>query len=426
MSGGAGTAGSEEAGQGGNEAGSGGQSGTAGSAGQEGCVDIRITPDLLPDADAWISGAFGVFGDRDHFWRDSQGVHVLWKPYSAEMEVGPVYLSTFDPKTGEHLGSIMPPELEEKNFGVPVATGIAPDETVAVGSGILVDGKGRSAVALLRTDGSKPIKIVELQPITVGVILGIGWDGEAFAVHIYPYSSGQLFVTRLSVEGEILSPLQPFGYPPGFWDDIRVATNPISGVSLAVNTANFAQTTVAGHDREGNPLPSTDYPGKPLIEILFPEELASKFPAGGHSVSASPTKEGGFLVAWSRGEYENPTVVQKLGADLRASEEAVLIPAQTPYEGYPNLAIQSTTEGFWLVGKSQNLRKLEKVGELLEVETLIETKANVLPDFDLRVFTAREWKGERWVGFLDLSAPKFPLRILKVSPGCTYPWLTKN
>jgi hypothetical protein len=319
----------------------------------------------------------------------------------------------------------MPPELEEKKFGVPVAAGLAPDETVAVGSAVVVENKDRSAVALLRTDGSKTVKIVELQPTTAGAILGIGWDGEAFVVHVY--QEGQLFFTRLSVEGEILTPLQSFGYPPGFWNGIRVATNPISGVSLAVNTLDFAQTTVAGHDREGNSLPSTDYPGKPLIEIKYAPEMEGKFPPGGYSVSASPRGEG-FLVAWSGEGYPLATVVQSLGAGLRATEEAILIPsakqvAPQAYEGYRGLALQTTNEGFWLVGQYLYLKGLEYQGEV-SFTTLIETEAKTFDKFDLRVFTAREWEGERWVGFLDLSAPKSPLRILKVTPGCQYPWLT--
>jgi hypothetical protein len=150
--------------------------------------------------------------------------------------------------------------------------------------------------------------------------------------------------------------------------------------------------------------------------------MTGKFGPGGYSVSASPKGEG-FVVAWSDGDFENALVMQPLGPDLRASEEATLLKALPPDENYSQVAVHGSEEGFWLVGKSQNLRSWDKKGGGLEVETMIETEAKVLPDFDLRVFTAREWEGERWVGFLDLSAPKAPLRILKVSPGCSYPWL---
>jgi hypothetical protein len=124
--------------------------------------------------------------------------------------------------------------------------------------------------------------------------------------------------------------------------------------------------------------------------------------------------------------------VQPLGIDLKPSGNMVLVPSGfefpgipglTPayYEEYAWLTLQGTAEEFWLAGVEleSGLREVRVKGGQVQHRTVIDEGPKEY--FECRVLTSREWEQERWVGFVQVSSPDFPYRILRLKDGCTYP-----
>jgi hypothetical protein len=329
-------------------------------------------------------------------------------------------VSSFEAQTGALLGHTFLDFLGGR-FAVG-ATGLAPDETVALAGA--VEGEGPddpwwTAVVLYRSD-TQQATLVKLAPTgDTSAAVGVGWDGEAFAAHFF--DGGTLKVARVSKEGKVVLPVTEFGQPGGSFDWLRVKTDAVSGVSVSLSTSGGIWVT--GHTREGTALPKAGKVEGRLVE-------AQGKPAGVSWPEASDHADlgvygGGFLAVLSGNCCTPSTIIQPLGVDLWPSADARAIEATQVvpgvYESYRESTVVGSPEETWLYGMEAELGVREvhvKGGEV--------TKRTVIPrtektSFLGRIPSAVQWQGERWLGYVDHHAETVPLRIVRAREDCTYP-----
>jgi len=398
----------------------------------EGCVDIHVIPKMLPNPDEWYgtSPPIGIFLDRDHVWRDAIGVHVAWNVMHADQQAGEMVVSSFDATTGAPLGHRLFPAGGSKGFR---AAALAPDGTV--GLGVVLDsldgGTGTPGLLLVRTDDATFEQLHTLpdfpQP-NVGIV-GVGWDGEAFAVHGFGDGNVQ-YVTRIKTDGTVLLPPTAFGQTFGYAEEVRYVTDPLSGVSYAVSGRGAGDPWLTGHLRDGTPIPD---PTKIQGVKLLVQNPGNDW-AGGVRRPSIGFAAGTAAVAWSANPGSTlpiTTFVQLIDSTLSPSADAIGIagdPLPPPasgnlYDSNEWLTIQPLQGGgSWIAGTNtlaMNEFVVDPAG--VSVRRELVSYSNALTKFYVSNFESTQYGDELWLAFLDQTGPKTqPFRVVRVKPECTY------
>ena len=306
---------------------------------------------------------------------------------------------------------------------VGLAVSFAPDD----------GGAPTDALLLIRTDDASFEKLYALPPWPDPgtLVVGVGWDGEAFAVHGFGAQNVQ-YVTRIAPDGTVLLAPTAFGQTFGYAEEVRYVTDPVSGVSYAVSgrLAPFFPW-LTGHLKDGTHTPD---PTKIQGLELKPQNFG---PDGGWAggvdrpcITAFPA---GAAVAWSTtSSVGDPitTFVQPVGSTLGPTVDAIGIPGeQLPppaepgaYDGHVWLTIQPhPTGGWWLAGSNTMT-----INEII-VDPTGKSTRRVLVSFSASIgfavsdFESVRYGDELWLGFLDASSAKEqPFRVIRAKAGCTY------
>jgi hypothetical protein len=405
-----------------------------GDAAAEGCVDIHVLQSMLPEPGKWVGTGplIGTYLDRDHIWRDGAGVHIAWNADHPAGGGGEMIVSSFDAASGAVLGHRLLPNGGQKGF---FASNLAPDGTVALG---IVNyapdaGSGVQSLLLIRSDNPSYEKLYPLPPWPdpVTILVGVGWDGEAFAVHGFGDNNVQ-FVTRVAPDGTVLLPPTAFGISYGYPDEVRYVTDPASGVSFAVSGLLAPKPRLTGHQRDGTPLPD---PAKIQYVKVVPQGVAAD--AGWEGGTTRPTitlAPGGAAVVWSSGTGVVPitTFIQPYDTSLATSADGIGIPGQplpppgnpAMYDGNDELTAQSLNGGDWWVAGTNRMSINEFMVDATGKSTRRELVTNsswATTGFGVSNFESAKYGDELWLGFLDFSSQKEqPYRIIRAKPGCTY------
>jgi hypothetical protein len=396
-----------------------------------GCVDIHVTHAILPDPAKWSTGGpgIGMYADRDHLWRDATGIHVAWNPQYATGS-GEMVVSSFDPATGALLGNRFFPQGGRKGV---VAAGVAPDGTVGLGVGYQAPDASTATYALLlmRTDDAIKEQIVAISswPLSTTVLVGVGWDGQAFAVHGFG-ADGTQYVTRIAPDGTVLLAPVAFGREVGYPVEVRYVTDAVSGVSFAVTgSALVTFPWLAGHTRDGAPLPD---PTKIQATQLQPQNFPNDGTwAAGTTRATIAIVPGGAAVAWSHNPPQPATVmttfIQPLGAGLTPAQDVIgiageVFPGTTVRDSNEWLTVQRTATGWWLAGSNtETISEYNVVGNAPATRRPLVTYSRNGWRFAVSDMESAGWGDEIWLGFYDQSGPGAqPYRVVRAKPGCTY------
>jgi hypothetical protein len=409
-----------------------------GDAAVEGCADAHVVQSSLPPDVAWsnLGLTLGLYADRDHIWRDAVGVHIAWNPEHAGGG-GELAVSTYDVNSGKLVGHRF--FRNGPALGM-YATAQAPDGTVGIAVKAHQDGGAYPALLLIRTDDPSYEKLYPLSPWPgAGTdLVGVGWDGEAFAVHGFA-DDGTVYVTRIAEDGTVLLGPQAFGIATGYASDSRFSTDPTSGMTYGL----MGGKTLVAHQRDGTPVPD------PPAVVPTPVQSA---PGGQWStLSGSCTGSGCALVALPNGvatafSGDDPTgdstLIQTLYATLASDADTIFVKGELVpnpfdakiYDWNRELVIQASSGGWWLAG-NPNYRSIDEYmvsnAQLTSRRTLVTFSDQALSTgfgFDSRHFESVAWNGELWLGFEDNSntdpTAEHPYRIIRVKPGCTYRSMT--
>ena len=312
------------------------------------------------------------------------------------------------------------------------AAGARPDGLVALGVGFDPEdgGAAQFAVLFIRTDEPSFEQLHVLSwPASIKDIVGVSWDGEAFAVHGFANDNKQ-YVTRMAEDGTVLLPPTPFGIASGYPSDIRYATDPTSGVSFGVSS--FFGLTLVAHQRDGTPIP-LNYPnGGVFVPNKDWGADGKNWGSGVDSHAALVATPAGVAVTWSGDGGEENTFVQLVDASLQASAPTIPLPAKyyagtTVYDTNLWLAIQPLPDGWWLAGAAGSLDEyIVQSGSFATRRTLVSYSDKALAQgvgFDARYFESVRYKDEIWLGFSDLTdkvTGAQPYRIVRAKPECAY------
>lgn len=397
------------------------------------CVDIHVLPSMLPEPEKWygVGPPIGVGGDRDHVWRDANGLHVAWNAYHVDDGNAEMIVSSFDPATGAVLKHRFFPHGGRK---VVNSTGVGPDNTVGLAVGWVPPNGGATELALLvisTSDSSENLYPLAPWPDPgYHHPVGIGWDGEAFAVHAFGEGNVQ-YVTRIQPDGTVLLPPTAFGKAAGYISEIRYATDPESGTTVAVSgfLADFPWLT--GHLRNGTPLPD---PAKIQGVQLQPQNWQGGAGWGGAltrpAIVAVP---GGAAVAWSStAGLPVSTFIQEINSSLAPNADVISIsgeplpPPALPdfYDGNEWLTVQPRSGGGWWVAGTNSIAINEFVVDGSGNSTrrpLVTFSRAPQWGFAVTDFESARWNDELWLAFQDRSSSVVqPFRVIRVHPECTY------
>ncbi|MBI4702307.1 MAG: hypothetical protein HY744_14375, partial [Deltaproteobacteria bacterium] len=184
--------------------------GAGGGAAVEGCVEIRVDESVLPEPSDW---SWGAFVPRHPFWRGQGALHVAWMNFRTNKSQVSLIVSSFEPATGEHLGSrvydVVPAGLEPWYASIQDAAG-APDGSFAIVFFYRDGGAGGKTVlrVALGNVASESLSAVWTPPWSVSeaMTFDVGWDGEAFAVHAVKQQGSEVRLVRLAPDGSVVTP----------------------------------------------------------------------------------------------------------------------------------------------------------------------------------------------------------------------------
>lgn len=238
------------------------------SSGGASCVDIRVTPQLLPSVQEWGDFELTIPGAS---WRVGSALQVAWRGMRISPDDGGgsvarpwLVISSFDCASGalgeQSAHDVFPASSTSQTGAIPAA--------VMTGSG-MVDALVVHAtptpsevdVALWSATAAgvpSPSSVEVLQAFT-GVVWHVGWDGQATVVHGYNVDASsnlRALATRIGPNGEILLPPTWYGgvAKPGAGDYIdHLSTSPVSGITYHLGASGAV--VLSGHYRDGTQLP---------------------------------------------------------------------------------------------------------------------------------------------------------------------------
>lgn len=426
----AGEAGTTQGLEGGNGAqgSSGANGGHAGSSALDGCA--RVVAVLPPDDDThnWRSMENLPGG----VWRTSAGLHhafagryntahPLGLPYAFVRQT--IVVETFDLETTElldlRLFDVFPAHLSHDN---QQANGVAasPDGRFLLTYGWYDPETKTTPQRALIADVADPNLHVEVE-LLAGVVpepllSQAGWDGEAFVVHAY---DSQVYSMRVSLEGEIIQPLEPFGSGMGVgFGELahQVSTNPSSGVSFVMSSRR-----IAAHGRDGEPLPWM--PAEGFKELSF-RESAGSVPRA----RAAADDAGGAWLLWTEDLIESlggpHAAVAHVGPDGEPDVyHEFILDSGFPPTYYAPLARRDGSAWLAVGDEMQLFLRTVEDGEL-GPPVLQFDASNSNSKFGsggLFALTGLEWQDEVWLSFFENRSDIVHSRqALRVHPDCVY------
>jgi len=259
-------------------------------------------------------------------------------------------------------------------------------------------------------------------------VTDIGWDGEAFAVHSCLNSTGDVFVARVSPEGEVLLPLTKYGdaysgggRPLGY----RMSTNAESGMSYVFDTPGFGRG-LGGHDRSGR---SVVWAPDVSMDLVIPElNISADRDATDQGLSAEPG--GGVWTAWSQGDVNgnDQQVVAHVTVDGEIDQAVVYATYDSSIEGVwrPAGVTSRSSRDVWVADVlSREIRSYSIVDAVVSPpHALVQDifydgeRATLLDVSDTKAF---DWQDERWLWFSESRPNVFPvIHVVKVIGDCQY------
>ncbi len=422
---GGGAGGTAQGGSGGNaEAGTAGF-GVAGLA--EGCLSVVVSLETIE-----FDESFGVTALNGGVWRTESGLHVGWRAPQLMPDDSSrprVLVATFDPVDGSQTDileyDVLPANARSNNSNYQGMCGTDTELFATSMRSWDEESNPRNQSLLIgRLDDEAYRLEVDLGwPSGEYDVTDIGWDGEAFAVHSRNNGTGEIFVARVSPEGEVLLPLTKYGgtaSPGGTPLGYHMSTDPVSGMSYLFDTPSTGRF-LSGHDRGGAPPSWAD--GAPL-NVLIPELLIGEG-KGAANGNLSTDSEGGAWLTW----YQDAPGLQRY-ENVAAHVTAAGQVDQTVKFG---LATQ-LSPAIIAVSPTEALVAPEELGTmtLYRIEGSTVTSSQILMQdwddydieegrLDLRVQTGFAWRDEHWMWFTESRIDLSPvIHILKVKDGCRY------
>jgi hypothetical protein len=245
-------------------------------------------------------------------------------------------------------------------------------------------------------------------------VTDVGWDGEAFAVHLKYNGGGDVLVTRVDKAGTVILPPTKFGVTPSAGNEYRLATNARSGMSYLFD-APSSNRFLGAHDRSGAS-PSWAQTGP--LDVIVPGFADVDETAAHPGIDVDD--DGGAWIAWMKYTSAGKTV--RAAAHVLKSgnvDQAFVFPrasgARSPAVSAisPSHVWIADTDGLSLmIGEYQD-GTVSDLRDILVAPATTDTGPRWTPE-NLAAVT---WKNERWFVFTETSDL---LHVVKVSGGCTY------
>lgn len=383
--------------------------GTGGDGGSlaEGCVDIRVSPELLENPTQW-----SIAGLPLSVWGTSKGIHVAWGASKYIDSVQSMYvlrIDTFDPQSGKPLVERVYKLFDKPNSGNIRAVAGSPDGHIAViydtGLSLAVghlDDPALSIVTPLKKSGDP------WNPQFVG------WDGEAFALD---GGFDDSYVGRFDTAGNQILPFTKYGAISGSYDAFgpKLSTHPGSGRTYYFGATGEAY--LAGHQRDGTPLPGTGG-GWKVLKLIGTDSKGGLF----QSITAGPDG------AWAIWDVDDPAIVTRTFAQrLNLDGDPVGKAAElfVPLDIDPGIFRVHTSmprpngAAWFAAATGRYIWQFEYDGETMsEPQVLLDHGACLPEDLGVRDMYAFEHDGNTWVTFSEQGY--FVRRVLLVKPGCRY------
>ena len=408
----------------------------------EGCVDLRVATDLLPDPSAYSPHGLLI---RGGVWLTDGRVHVAWEAlrWSDAVTVPPaedrhpeLIVSSFDAQTGDlvdqRVYDIFPPHV-----GPTVGALFAAGGERAGRFAVLYEDQSMadSATSLMLDDLLAPSALVIAAPEDVAAIpCAVAWDGEAFAVHSSggadAYGGKEFFVARVAPDGSVLLPFTLFGSAKDqcYYDmGLDLGTVPETGITYAFATEGGRW--VVGHERDGTPLPGT-FPAPKVIDAIGTTTLSSEQESLGVGVD-------GAWVAWGQYDAAKSHVVlaQRLDLDGDPVGNALEVhgaPAGLAGVPIPLVIVARPGTGAWFGGTlTDSMFGAESDGTAIEAPwTFFDGSGDDRPLLQQQrygwAFAADDGDGA-WVAFQEYvhSGTLLVVRVVRAKRGCVYPSLEK-
>lgn len=379
----------------------------------EGCVDIRVSTALLSEPSGWAPGGqtlpLGV-------WGSPEGIHVAWgasKKISGSKSVYVLLVTTYDAKSGTLLSERVFDLLTTPNHGSLRAARGSPSGHIAV---IYSEGVERF-LAIGHLDDPFPSAVIASVD-TPWLPALVTWDGEAFMLDGAHQGEGS-YVGRFDTAGNQILPFTKYGGISGPYVTYgpRLSTDPGTGITYLLGATGAPY--VAGHLRDGTPLPGTNG----VFKIIEPIGTSLE---GGLAPSIAAGPEGAWAI-WNAHDLKLGlrTIAQRLDLDGdpvgNATELFVSLDVD-PGIFMMHASMPRPNGAAWFAGATDmTIFQFEYDGEKMgEPQVLLQhgRTAKSLDALDVRDFYAFEHDGQTWLTFSE--ALHFVRRVLLAKPGCCY------
>jgi len=403
---------------GGEKGGPGGSSGSGAAQGGHGanCTEIVVTTSLT-DQPAW-----GFYPVRGGVWRTDGALNIAWKAEVADGSSGKLwlYVASYDPGSGMRTKlrryDVFPPGVTFALGDIQAISGSDSDVFVAsLRSWDTTNQPRQQTLFIGRLDDDIAQTQVDLGwKSGVYDVTDIGWDGEAFAVHVRYNGVGDVLVTRVSKSGAVTLPPTKYGVTPSAGKDYRLATNPVSGMSYLFD-APAGNRFVSAHDRRGAPVPwALNGP----LDVTIPGFADAGDTAARPGVDVDSA--GGAWIAWMKysagGETLRATAHVLVSGDVdrffSLSRSSGLISPAVGAISPSHVWIADTDGRSLMVGEYQD-GTVTPLRDILIAPPATDAGRVWVPGN----FSAVDWKDERWFAFTETSDL---LHVVKLAEGCSY------
>lgn len=411
---GTGLAGCGQGADGGNTGGAGGVAGAGGAV--EGCVDIAITPALLPGPKKWVD----VGHVAGTLWATEGGLRVAWVTYelyeswAEKTSIAWLALGTLEPDSATVVDasvySLFPPDVTYSESAIYSFAG-RPDGAFAVGYGWTEAGTRPQRAGIGRLGSPALENTVVLPSASSATFIGIqsaaAWDGQAFALHAYDAPPQfALFVARIDDKANVLLPFTEFGLTPNpsymvFTD--WISTHPTSGRTFVFDAESYR--VVNAHERDGKPAPFTQS-GPMLLDAQGASEKDSLYGA------VDADDDGGAWFAWADDvsfSIDPSLAVAHLDASGSVTHSFKTHPPPDDPGAFGRHALVARGQEAWLVSATGYRMYTFQVTEagLSEPSVLVD---GLYEQTDMRYLEAIEYQGEYWVAYTEIQGEQVRAR----------------